>query len=55
MKCKICRKEIKAPEIYWKSYDCCSACVKKAAKENKEEIEPNAFDENGNLIKIKWS
>jgi len=22
---------------------------------NKEEIEPNAFDENGNLIKIKWS
>ena len=21
----------------------------------KEEIEPNAFDENGDLIKIKWS
>jgi hypothetical protein len=31
--CKICRKEIKAPECYWESYDCCSACIRKAALE----------------------
>ena len=31
--CRICRKEIKPPEIYWKSYDCCSACIRRAALE----------------------
>ena len=31
--CRICKKEIKPPECYWKTFDCCSACIRKAAKE----------------------
>ena len=35
--CRICQKEIKAPETYWETYDCCSACIKKAAREIQQE------------------
>ncbi|MEK6884769.1 MAG: hypothetical protein AABY22_34375 [Nanoarchaeota archaeon] len=35
--CPICKEEIKAPECYWKSYDCCSACIRKAVLEIRED------------------
>jgi len=39
--CRICKKEIKAPETYWKSFDCCSACIRKMAKEIQKKINLN--------------
>ena len=37
--CKICQKEIVVPECYWESYDCCSACIRKAVLELRKEKE----------------
>lgn len=37
MICKICQKKLSPPECYWESYDCCSACIRKAAIENRKE------------------
>ena len=63
MFCSICKNEIKPPECYWKSYDCCSACIRKVAleiqnknkmnqKEIKQEIEEKIKTEirNGDFV-----